>query len=183
MSHSLTRTIGRALLVTFLCSAGWHSAAGQEISPTDKAEIKNLVKAAREAAEAERALNGPLAELLLESDELICEAWVIKAHTVLRDLSVQGASSTLIAKAQALQWKIEQACADADKAARKPGEGMRPTRRPLQTDVCHGLSDHRSTPPRTGQSTRKTARAVARICMRPTSPKSVSPKVSNTVPT
>jgi hypothetical protein len=133
MSHPLIRTIGRALLVTFLCSAGWHSAAGQEISPTDKAEIKNLVKAAREAAEAERALNGPLAELLLESDELICEAWVIKAHTVLRDLSVQGASPTLIAKAQALQWNIEQACAGAQARGRECDRRAGPSKRTCVT--------------------------------------------------
>jgi hypothetical protein len=51
-------------------------------------------------------------QLLLESDHLICESWLISGHVVLRDLSVANADPELIDRAQQLLWRVERACAE-----------------------------------------------------------------------
>jgi hypothetical protein len=113
------RAIMLAVILAILVAAPL-STVRADISPTTKEEIKNLAKAAREIAEREPALHGPLVELLIESDDLICEAWIIKSYTVLRDLTLAGASPELIDKAQQLQWRIERACAEEDAKPVRP---------------------------------------------------------------
>lgn len=108
--------------------------AQADISPASKEEIKEKAKqvleylekvtaaAAKQAGEKPNPVVGPLMTLLLESDHLICDSWLLNGHLVLRNLLVADADPELINRAQQLLWRVERACAEegSDSEPNKP---------------------------------------------------------------
>ncbi len=120
-----SRSMWPALLAVALLSG----VAQAQTSLADDEAVKEAVKEGLEkldeiqsvagAAVKERAMAAPLFKLLLESDHLICEAWIIKGYTVLRDLTVANADPAVIDVAQKLLLKVEKACAEEHRTVAK----------------------------------------------------------------
>lgn len=93
-------------------------------------EVVNAAQAAEEAlksavteGEATRGASGAIGTLLIESDTLICSAWIISFRVRYRDMVLQNADPQALRAMQNLMEKVEKACEKALKPRGRAGAG------------------------------------------------------------
>ena len=75
--------------------------------------VQEEIKLARDTlinAASGRGASGSIMEFVKNSDNLICQSWIIAFNLRLRNLVLEGADPEVIAKAYDLRWKVEKAC-------------------------------------------------------------------------
>ncbi|MEX0956406.1 MAG: hypothetical protein WDZ83_14500 [Rhizobiaceae bacterium] len=102
-----------------MLSAAPATAAGWSDQTSDDPHVQNAIDALEKAFEAAATrgdatvgASGTMADLLYQSDQLTCNAWVISFNRLLTRLSVEQASPELIDAAQRLKNRVEAACQD-----------------------------------------------------------------------